>query len=149
MFKHSIVSSRSSQVSPEKSQQYCCDFSGETCDDLRWSAMILEAQNRRKSIASCGRAITSTVNGKKFPCNSNINCQSSNLIYVTSCTHCGIQYVGQTKNRLPTRFQGHFIDINNERDTTVARHFNKCPNDRPSLINGFNITSQFYFFSPG
>ena len=35
-----------------------------------------------------------------------VNCQSSNLIYLITCTHCQIQYVGQTKNRLLIRFQG-------------------------------------------
>ena len=40
---------------------HCCDFRGDTCDDLRWSAMLLEAQNRRKMahfIGACGRALT-------------------------------------------------------------------------------------------
>ena len=36
-----------------------CDFEGDTCDDLRWPGMFLEAKNRRKMahfIAACGRA---------------------------------------------------------------------------------------------
>ena len=40
---------------------HCCDFRGDTCDDLRWSAMLLKAKNRRKMshfIAACGRAYT-------------------------------------------------------------------------------------------
>ena len=40
---------------------HCCDFKEDTCDDLRWSAMLLEAQNRREMaqfIAACGRAYT-------------------------------------------------------------------------------------------
>ena len=39
---------------------HCCDFEGDTCDDLRWSSVLLETQNRRKMahfIASCGRAL--------------------------------------------------------------------------------------------
>ena len=38
---------------------HCCDFEGDTCDDLRWSVMPLKAQNRREMahfIAAFGRA---------------------------------------------------------------------------------------------
>ena len=28
---------------------HCCDFLGDTCDDLRWCAMLLEPQNYRKT----------------------------------------------------------------------------------------------------
>ena len=70
--------------------------------------------------------IKSHSNGKIFTCMTKVNCKSSNLIYVIMCKTCGIQYVGQTKNRLLTRFQGHFNDIAHDRDTTVARHLNSC-----------------------
>ena len=39
------------------------------CDDLRWSAMLLDAQNRKKMahfIAACGRAYTLH---DRAPCN--------------------------------------------------------------------------------
>ena len=39
----------------------CCDFKRDTCHDLRWSAMLLETQNRREMVhisAACGRAYT-------------------------------------------------------------------------------------------
>ena len=32
-------------------------------------------------------------------------------------------YVGQTKNRITDRFQGHMFDIKHTKNTTVARHF--------------------------
>ena len=70
--------------------------------------------------------IKSHSNGKVFNSMSKVNRQSSNLIYVITCKSCGIQYVGQTKNRLMTRFQGHFNDIAHDHDTTVARHLNRC-----------------------
>ena len=57
---------------------------------------------------------------------SNVNCQSENLIYLITCNACEIQYVGQTKNCILTRFQGHYQDIKTNDDTAVARHFNKC-----------------------
>ena len=44
------------------------------------------------------------------------------------------------KNRLLTRFQGHFFDITHNNDTTVARHLNKCPIEKPLLFEGIEIT---------
>ena len=35
---------------------------------------------------------------------------------------CGIQYEGQTKNRI----HGHYQDIKTNNETMVARHFDKC-----------------------
>ena len=74
----------------------------------------------------------------------NVNCQSENLIYLITCTTCKVQYVGQTRNRLMIRFQGHFHDIKTNSDTTVARHFNKChntENGQPSQYFGTELYS--------
>ena len=58
------------------------------------------------------------------------------LLYTTLQPKCGIQYVGQTKNHIIDRFQGHFNDISSGRDTTVASHFNTCtPSDSDKLSN--------------
>ena len=84
--------------------------------------------------------LISTTNGRKFQSMTKVSCQSSNLIYVITCTTCGIQYVGQTKNRILTRFQGHIFDITYDKDTTVARHFNRCPPLKPSRLDGYTIT---------
>ena len=50
-------------------------------------------------------------------------CQSNNLIYCLECNWCHTKYVGQTKNRIIDRFQGHMFDIKHNLNTTVARHF--------------------------
>ena len=84
--------------------------------------------------------IESKTTGHKFTSMTNINCQSSNVIYLITCTTCGIQYVRQTKNRLLTRFQGHYYDIKNHNDTTVSRHFNKCPSSLPAGFGGIEIS---------
>ena len=62
-------------------------------------------------------------------------CQSNNLIYCLECKWCHIKYVGQTKNRIIDRFQGHIFDIKHNNSTTVARHFH-CHHDQtnPSMI---------------
>ena len=56
----------------------------------------------------------------------NVTCKSSNVIYCISCKKCGMQYVGQTKNRLMDRFQAHFYNIGHNRpNSEMARHFNQ------------------------
>ena len=50
-------------------------------------------------------------------------CQSNNLIHCLECNCCHTKYVGQTKNRIIDRFQGHIFDIKHNHNTTVARHF--------------------------
>jgi len=51
------------------------------------------------------------VTGKQFCTKKNITCRSSNLVYLITCKTCGIQYVGQTKNTILERFQGHCGNI--------------------------------------
>ena len=97
--------------------------------------------------------IKSHSTGKTFTTLKSVNCQSSNLIYAITCNNCGIQYVGQTKNRLMTRFQGHFNDITHDRDTTVARHLNRCEtrlqNHQTHKTTGqFNITILSFIPAP-
>ena len=101
--------------------------------------------NRSSSCQYCPKLnhtgkITSTSTGKSFNSMKEINCQSSKLIYLITCVHCKIQYVGQTRNRLITRFQGHYYDIKNHNDTTVSRHFNQCPPSHPAQFEGFQIS---------
>ena len=78
--------------------------------------------------------ITSSDKRREYNPLSNVNCQSSNLIYLITCKHCGIHYVGQTKNLILTRIQGHYQDLKTKNDTSVARHFNKCPKDKPFYL---------------
>ena len=75
-----------------------------------------------------------------FNCKVNINCQSENLIYSITCNTCGIQYVGQIRNRILSRFQGHFYDIKTGNDNTVARHFNKCTPTQTGQKSDFSIS---------
>ena len=54
----------------------------------------------------------------------NITCNSSNLIYLIECIICGIQYVGQTKNKILIRMNQHYSSIKNRLEMPVSRHFN-------------------------
>ena len=78
----------------------------------------------------------------------NINCQTCNCIYLITCSCCGTQYVGQTKNKILTRFNSHFFDINHNNDTTVARHFNRCPPQKPAKTEGLCISVLSFIRSP-
>ena len=98
-------------------------------------------------INRCGYVI-SKVTGHKITTMVNINCQTSNVIYLITCTTCGIQYVGQTRNRVLTRFQGHHSDIKNHNDTTVSRHFNKCPSSQPAGYDGLEISILSFIKNP-
>ena len=57
-----------------------------------------------------------SVTGKKYRRRHNVSCNSNNLVYCITCTRCGKQYVGQTKNSLKQRFQGHFYQIAHDAD---------------------------------
>ena len=92
--------------------------------------------------------IISKTTGQKHSTMVNINCQTSNVIYLITCISCGIQYVGQTKNRLISRFQGHYYDIKNHNDTTVSRHFNKCPSSLPNGFEGLQISILSFIKNP-
>ena len=61
-------------------------------------------------------------NGCRYKIMQKVTCQSNNLIYALSCNICGIQYVGQTQNRIMDRFNSHLSTIRRKSDTTVARH---------------------------
>ena len=74
---------------------------------------------------------------------------SSNLIYLITCRTCKIQYIGQTRNRIITRFQGHYYDVKNRNDTTVSRHFNKCPPTCLAQFDGFKISVLHFVQSSG
>ena len=68
--------------------------------------------------------IVASVTGKMYRTQHNISCNSNNLVYCISCTRCKKQYVGQTKNSLKQRFQGHFYQIAHDVEKTeVSRHF--------------------------
>ena len=67
--------------------------------------------------------IKNLYNNKTYNTTTKGTCQSNNLVYCIECNWCHIKYVGQTKNRIIDRFQGHLFDIKNNLNTTVARHF--------------------------
>ena len=75
-----------------------------------------------KKISQSGK-IQNLLNNKNYKAMINGTCQSNNLIYCLECNWCHTKLVGQTKNRIIDRFQGHIFDIKHNHNTTVVRHF--------------------------
>ena len=71
--------------------------------------------------------IKSNTNSSVFPIKHHITCNSKNVIYVISCSKCGVQYTGQTTTSLRIRFNNHKSSIRrNDPSQTVAVHFNSA-----------------------
>ncbi len=60
-----------------------------------------------KCIDKTGK-ITSTFTQRDYTAKGQVDCKNTNLVYCITCTRCGVQYVGQTMNRLCSRFCTHF-----------------------------------------
>lgn len=61
-----------------------------------------------------------------------IDCNSTNLIYMITCTKCRLQYIGQTSNSLSRRYTEHIHTIRRKEDVSLSNHYNSkqhCIND--------------------
>jgi len=65
----------------------------------------------------------STTNNRTFKLRNNHNCSSTNLVYVTTCLLCNIQYVGETGDTIRNRMKRHRSNICLNQNTAVAIHF--------------------------
>ena len=76
------------------------------------NSQILSPCNRPSLCRYCpninhtGQTMTKTTR-QNIATMANSNCQNSNIVYLITCKTCDIQYVGQTKKHLITKFQGH------------------------------------------
>lgn len=62
--------------------------------------------------------------GKDTPNKQKISLETTNLVYVITCTHCNKKYVGETKHTLKTKLKQHLYNIQNSRNNTrLASHF--------------------------
>lgn len=53
----------------------------------------------------------------------NVNCKSSNVIYVLECPICGLQYVGESMQPFHKRLNGHRSDLTKKPYIPVSQHF--------------------------
>ncbi len=77
-----------------------------------------------ESVRSCND-IQSTSTKEIFQIMGDLNCSSSNIIYLIECKFCKKQYIGETKRSLRCRFNNHRFDILNQRPSTISSHFNE------------------------
>ena len=83
--------------------------------------------------------IKSHSTGRSFPIctDSNLNCHSSNIIYLVSCTVCGLQYVGETKRTFGERMKEHLAKIKKKvQNQLVYSHFQSDERHRRTAVEG-------------
>jgi hypothetical protein len=66
----------------------------------------------------------STTFNVDFELKHNCDCNSSNIVYLITCLKCELQYVGETKNKLRDRMNGHRSAVHLNKDTPIGIHFN-------------------------
>ena len=77
-----------------------------------------------------------TLTGEKYIIQSELSCDSKNVIYLASCKKCRLQYVGSTTTGFRVRFRNRKSAlVTNKKTCEVAVHFNKIP----------HTLSDFYF----
>ena len=65
---------------------------------------------RDKALSTCSKRVYDCITP---PGTSYIDCHTSNVIYLLTCSTCGFQYVGETVQQLNARFTGHRAGIKN------------------------------------
>ena len=68
--------------------------------------------------------IKSTKTGEKITVQKEFTCATQGVIYITTCTRCKKQYIGQSKRRLVDRIKEHSSNIRYKKETTTALHYN-------------------------
>jgi len=66
----------------------------------------------------------STVTNIQYEIINVMDCNTTNVIYLITCTKCRKQYIGETKRKLKDRFHNHRSDIKLKKHTAIAIHFN-------------------------
>ncbi|XP_070182905.1 uncharacterized protein [Littorina saxatilis] len=70
---------------------------------------------------------TTTFNGpsgNSFTIRSSFTCQSTNVVYIITCSQCNKMYVGETYRTLAERLEEHVRAVRCQTDTPVGNHFN-------------------------
>ena len=74
------------------------------------SSRCLTCQHVKK-----GTSIRSTSTGQSFRVRATATCKTEHVIYLIECNLCNKQYVGETKNPLHIRLNGHRHDIQHKK----------------------------------
>jgi len=70
----------------------------------------------------CTQKCSSTHTGEEFIIYCNANCKTENIIYLLEFAICGLQYIGETKQLLSKRLNGHRNDAHCKPDIPLSRH---------------------------
>jgi hypothetical protein len=84
----------------------------------------LKPRCRTCPYSSRAHTFRSHTHSKVYTIKQKLTCESKNLVYLITCSFCGLQYVGQTKNSLRVRHTQHKYSILSQKDTPVSHHFN-------------------------
>jgi hypothetical protein len=68
---------------------------------------------------------TSYVTGKDYKINTQMSCNTTNIIYLIECKQCSSQYIGETSQTLSKRLTQHIHAIRHQTDTRISWHFNQ------------------------
>ena len=73
-----------------------------------------------------GKTVKSNQNNCVVDINTNVTCQTKNIIYLLSCKKCPEQYIGESHRTLQDRFADHRGYVNNQNLTkATGLHFNQ------------------------
>ena len=72
----------------------------------------------------CRKFFSSEKTSKTYTIRHSFNCSSRYIIYLITCSKCKKQYVGQTTQKLKTRFNHYRSNILCRVSTYIANHFN-------------------------
>ena len=86
---------------------HCCGKTCKTCSYIETSSQFKSTKTDEVIIST-----------------SEFSCKTKGVIYLTSCSKCKKQYVGQTSIRLQDRFREHLLDIKNNKDTVSGANYN-------------------------
>ena len=73
------------------------------------------------------QTFTSRTTGEVFTIFCNLNCKTTNVIYILECGVCGLQYVGESKQPFHKRMNGHRSDLRVKPNLPLSRHLLRSP----------------------
>ena len=77
------------------------------------------------SFVTPGKVAKSTATNFKHDICQKVNCQDRNIIYLIGCSHCRMQYVGESERTLKERFSDHKGYVaNHHLNKATGFHFN-------------------------
>ena len=85
----------------------------------------------RHNCTTCSHSVESTTfythhTGTNHDIQGHITCNTSNVIYIITCTKCNKQYIGETGRKLKTRISEHLRNIAKKQNTVIGTHFNSA-----------------------